>query len=214
MSSDYWPAEKGTSLFQCPSGAPLFGFWLWAECSNNGRMIGAHSFKYHNNSSLTLRPTMSSRAVWVLIFSESYLLTFPSRCCGRLTIPSLPASIFITQLLCVLHVAAYMDICIFLQNITYGWLGHLTQRCLGGFSLPYPKATNNWLHWLYELREVWNFILFALKYTAPKRRHLRPHPHLVPCSYLYWFPPSLQVFLKSKPSVKHGLLNLCLGLCF
>lgn len=148
-------------------------------------MIGAHSFKYHNNSSLTLRPTMSSRAVWVLIFSESYLLTFPSRCCGRLTIPSLPASIFITQLLCVLHLAACMDICIFLQNITYGWLGHLTQRCLGGFSLPYPKATNNWLHWLYELREVWNFILFALKYTAPKRRHLRPHPHLVPCSYLY-----------------------------
>lgn len=83
-------------------------------------MIGAHSFKYHNNSSLTLRPTVSSRAVWVFIFSESYLLTFPNRCRGPLTIPSLAASVFITQLLCVLHLAASMDICILLQTITYG----------------------------------------------------------------------------------------------
>lgn len=143
----------------------LSGLWLRAECSNNGGMAGVHSFKYHNNSSLTLRPTMSSRAVWVFILPESYLLTFPSRCGGPLTIPSLPASVFMTQLLCVLHLAAYMHTCNFLRNITYGWWGRLTQRCLGGFSIPYPKATNSWL---YEVREVWHFILFTLKYTAPK----------------------------------------------
>lgn len=117
----------------------LSGLWLWAECSNNGGMVGVHSFKYHNNPSLTLRPTMSSRAVWVFIFPESYLLAFPSRCGGPLTVPSLPASVFITQLLCVLHLAAYMDTCNFLQNITYGWLGRLTQRCWEVSVSPTPR---------------------------------------------------------------------------
>ena len=143
----------------------LSGLWLRAVWSNNGGMVGVHSLKYHNNSSLTLRPTMSSRAVRVFIFPESYLLTFPSRYDGPLTIPSFPASVFITQLLCVLHLAAYMDTCNLLRNITSGWWGRLTQRCLGGFSIPYPKATNSWL---YEVWEVWHFILFTLKYTAPK----------------------------------------------
>ena len=144
MFSDYWPTEKGNYSIPISNQESLF---LDFGCKQSVPIMAKSLVLIHSNTIIIhswywdpLCPPEHS-GFWSFL-SLTSLPSF-SRCCGTLTRSPVPASGFITHLLCVLHLAAFT--CNFLHSGALSWLGHLTQRYLGGFSILYPKAANNGL---------------------------------------------------------------------
>lgn len=85
----------------------------------------------------------------------------------------------------------------------------------GRFQSPLPQGNKQLIALIVRVKGGMKFHPLCLKIHSSKEETSETTSSLSSLLLpVLWFPPSLQVFLKSKPSVKHGLLNLCLGLCF